>query len=90
MDKPELITTISKNTGMSEDESRKIVDAFVGTIKEGLLRGEKVTISGFGTFSLSKHKAKTFVNPKTNKSHAIPEKFLPQFKAGADFKSRLK
>lgn len=87
MEKPELILEVSKNTGISEDSTTKIVDAFVQTIKEGLLRGEKVTISGFGTFSLSKHKAKIFVNPKTQKTHNIPEKFLPQFKAGSSFKS---
>jgi DNA-binding protein HU-beta len=88
MEKPELITAVAKNTGISEEESLKVVDAFVETIKEGLLRGEKVTISGFGTFLLSKRKAKTFVNPKTKKTHEIPEKSLPQFKAGSSFKSK--
>ncbi len=83
MEKPELVSAISKNTGISEDQTTKIVDAFVETIKEGLLRGEKVTISGFGTFLLSKRKAKTFLNPKTKKLHAIPEKFLPHFRASS-------
>ncbi|MGA2667070.1 MAG: HU family DNA-binding protein [Patescibacteria group bacterium] len=87
MEKPELVAVISKNTGISEDEAIRIIDAFVETIKEGLLRGEKVTISGFGTFLLSKRKAKTFINPKTQRAHEIPEKFLPHFKAGSDFRA---
>ncbi len=86
MEQSELVTEVSKQTGISEGETEKILDSFVETIKEGLTRGEKVTIAGFGTFSLAKRKAREFVNPKTQKIHNIPEKVLPFFKAGTNFK----
>jgi len=86
MEQEELISEVAKESGTSEGETSKIIDAFIGTIKEGLTRGEKVTIAGFGTFSLAKRKAREFLNPKTRQIHNIPEKSLPFFKAGRDFK----
>jgi len=85
MQKPELISAVAKEAGVSEEEATKIIDAFVAEIKDGLTKGEKVTISGFGTFLLSRRRAKTFINPRTKQTHQIPEKMLPQFRAGTDF-----
>ncbi len=87
MEKSELINVVSSEAGISELEATKILDAFVNTIKEGLGRGEKVTIAGFGTFSLAKRKAREFVNPKTKQVHNIPAKFLPFFKSKMGLKS---
>jgi len=88
MEKTELIVEVANQAGVSEEETTKILDCFVSTIKEGLSRGEKVTISGFGTFSLAKRKAREFLNPKTRQVHSIPEKFLPFFKAGTNLKRK--
>ena len=87
MEKPELISAVAKAAEISEEDATKIIDAFVTEIKNGLSNGEKVSISGFGTFLLSKRRAKKFINPKTKQIHQIPEKVLPQFRAGSDFKS---
>ncbi len=54
-------------------------------IKDGLNKGERITITGFGTFSLAKRKAREFVNPKTKEVYQIPEKQTPFFKAGSNF-----
>lgn len=89
MEKRELITQVSKKADISEEEATKILDAFIDSIKEGLIKGEKVAISGFGTFSLSSRKATTFLNPKTNQLHDIPERTLPHFKAGEDLQKKL-
>lgn len=86
MDKEALIEAAAQEAGVGREEASKIIDAFFETIKEGLLRGEKVLISGFGTFSLSKRKGRDFVNPKTQKVQTIPEKHLPFFKADRKFK----
>ncbi len=88
MEQQELISEVAKESGISEEEVNKIIEAFIETIKEGLSRGERVTISGFGTFSLAKRKAREFVNPKTRQVHSIPEKFLPFFKAGTKLKGK--
>ncbi|HLB95478.1 MAG TPA: HU family DNA-binding protein [Patescibacteria group bacterium] len=90
MEKDELITQVAQKTGSSIEEVTKILDIFTASIKEGLGRGEKVTIAGFGTFSLSKRKAQTFLNPKTQKAHEVPERVLPHFKAGKDLQNHLK
>ena len=85
MEKQELITKVAQDAGISEDEATKIFDGFIATVKDKLTQGEKVTISGFGTFILSKRKEQTFVNPKTKQVHELPQRFLPRFKAGRGF-----
>lgn len=89
MEQQELISEVAKESGISEEEASKIIEVFIETIKEGLSRGEKVTISGFGTFSLAKRKAREFLNPKTRQVHNIPEKNMPFFKAGRNFRNSI-
>lgn len=89
MEQSQLIAEVAKETGISEEDVSKILGLFIDTIKEGLSRGEKVTISGFGTFSLAKRKAREFLNPKTRQVHNIPEKNMPFFKAGRDFRKQV-
>lgn len=89
MEQQELISEVAKEAGISEEEASKIIEVFIETIKEGLSRGEKVTISGFGTFSLAKRKAREFLNPKTRQIHNIPEKNMPFFKAGRSFRNNI-
>lgn len=84
MEKSELITQTAQQAGVSEEEVAEIIDAFTATIKEGLVRGEKVTIAGFGTFSLAKRKGFAFANPRDQQVHEIPDRHLPHFKAGPD------
>lgn len=85
MDKKEIITEVSEKVDLSKDNVEKIFDTFIDTIKDGLNKGERITISGFGTFSLAKRKAREFVNPKTKEVYQIPEKQTPFFKAGSNF-----
>ena len=90
MEKGQLISEVAKEAGIPEEKASKILDAFITTIKEGLNRGEKVTISGFGTFSLAKRKPMNFLNPKTNKIHEIPERLMPFFRPGRNFQNRVR
>ena len=90
MTKEQLISKVAAEANISEDEAQVIINAFTDQIKEQLIRGEKVTISGFGTFVLSHRKARTFVNPKTGEKHELPERKLPHFKAGAEFKKSIR
>lgn len=89
MEKDELVTQIAQKAEISEAEAKKILEAFTDTIKEGLARGQKVTITGFGTFSLSKRKGLKFVNPKTNAVHEVPERFMPHFKPAREYDNFL-
>lgn len=89
MEKDELISQVVEKSGVSENEVVKILEAFTASIKEGLRRGESVTIAGFGTFSLKNRKASKFLNPKNNQPYEIPERKLPHFKAGQNLKALL-
>lgn len=90
MEKNDLILQVAEKSGVSEEETTKILEAFTDSIKEGLVRGEKVTIAGFGTFSLSKRKALNFLNPKNKQAYDIPERVVPHFKAGKNLQETLK
>lgn len=90
MEKEELIAQVAQKAEISQEDATRILDAFTNSIKEGLVKGEKVTILGFGTFSLRKRKAMTFLNPKTKEQHEIPERFAPHFKAGRNLADSLK
>jgi DNA-binding protein HU-beta len=90
MTKQELVKALSQKTNITEIQAIAVIDAFIDQIKEQLSQGEKVTISGFGSFVLSQHKAKTFVNPKTGIAHELPERVLPHFKAGGVFRRMIK
>jgi DNA-binding protein HU-beta len=90
MTKNELVKVLALRTKISEDQASSVIDAFIDQIKEQLSRGEKVTISGFGSFVISQRKAKTFVNPKTGVAHQLPERVLPHFKAGEVFRRMIK
>lgn len=90
MTKDELIAKVAEKSNITVDEADKVINAFTEQIKEQLSRGEKVTITGFGAFVLSKRGPKIFTNPKTGKKMELPERTLPHFKAGGDFKKNLR
>ncbi len=90
MTQEELISQVANKSGITEEEAQKVINAFTDEIKVQLRRGEKVTISGFGTFVLSQHKAKSFVNPKTGQTQEIPDRVFPHFKAGGNFKKSIR
>lgn len=82
MNKAELINHISEGTHLSKAEAAKALDAFTGAVKKALKRGDKVTLVGFGTYSVGKRNARTGRNPKTGKPIKIPAKKVVKFKAG--------
>jgi len=90
MTKEELVKKVAEKSGISENEALAVINVFTDQIKERLSKGEKVNITGFGTFVLSERKAKTFINPKTGNSHDIPERVLPHFKPSGGFKKSFR
>lgn len=86
----ELIKKVAERSQITQDQALNVINALTEQIKEQLASGEKVTITGFGTFILSQRKAKTFVNPKTGEKVELPERSLPHFKAGGDFKRTIR
>ena len=89
MNKVDIINEVAKAT-CSKAEAGKAVKAFLETIKKALKKGDKVTLIGFGTFSVVKRSARTGRNPQTGKSINIKAKNVPKFKAGKALKASVK
>ena len=84
MNKAELIGAIAEKSGLSKADSKKALDAFVGSVTDTLKAGEKVILVGFGTFSVAERAAREGVNPSTKQKIKIPAKKVAKFKPGAD------
>lgn len=82
MNKSELIESVAKASGLSKAQAGKAVDAFTDSIVKALKKSEKVTLVGFGTFSVVQKKAREGRNPKTGKVIKIAAKKVAKFKAG--------
>lgn len=86
----EFITEISKKTNVSRSVVEKVVKTFQRTVEEQLARKRKVTVSGFGTFDISKRKAREGLNPQNGQKIKIPAMNLPHFRPGARLKKIVK
>ena len=89
MNKADLIEEVAKVT-CSKKEAVLAVDATLAAIKKALKKGDTVTLVGFGTFRVSKRKARTGRNPQTGKVIKIAAKKVPVFKAGKGLKGAVK
>lgn len=83
MNKKQLVEYIAENADISKGDASKALDATLDAVSETLKKGDKVTLVGFGTFSVSKRAARTGRNPKTGDALEIPAKNIAKFKAGS-------
>ncbi len=91
MNKKELIEKMYKKADAdSKAETKRILDAFIDTVESTLKKGDKVSISGFGTFQAKKRKARTGVNPQTGEKMQIPAVRVAKFKAGSGLKRAVR
>ena len=89
MNKTELIAAIAAKTEQPKTQVTATLEAFAKTIGEVLKNEEKVTWTGFGTFSVSKRAARKGRNPKTGKAMKIKASKAPKFKAGKTLKESI-
>ena len=89
MNKSELVAAIAEKSGLSKKNCEAVLDAFVGTIGNALKIGDKVHLTGFGTFEVKERAARTGRNPRTNESIAIPASKQPTFKPGKALKESV-
>lgn len=89
MNKAELIEAIAKDTGMAKTQINEMLSSFTNTVINTLKGGDKVTLVGFGTFSVSKRAARTGINPRTKAPIKIKAKKVPKFKAGKEFSTKV-
>ncbi len=83
MNKGDLIESVATQSGLTKADSARAVDATLDAITGSLMKGEKVTLPGFGTFSTSKRAARTGRNPATGAVIKIKAKTVAKFKAGS-------
>lgn len=84
MNKAELISAIAAQTDLTKVEAKKALDAFINVTSEALKNGERLTLVGFGTFSVSEREARNGRNPRTGEVIQIEAKKVVKFKAGAE------
>ena len=89
MNKAELIDAMAAGSGLSKADSKKALDAFVGATTQALKGGHKISLVGFGSFDISKRKARSGRNPKTGAVIQIKAKNSVRFKAGSDLSSSV-
>ena len=86
MNKADLIDAIAKNTGGSKADAQRNLDATLDVIGKTLKKGDKVSLTGFGTFEVRKRAARTARNPQTGAAIKIKASKAPAFKAGKGLK----
>jgi len=89
MNKAELVSKIADDSGLSKTQSNAALDSFVDAVTKALKSGDKVTLVGFGTFSVSKRNARTGRNPQTGATIKIKAKKVARFKAGKELSAKL-
>lgn len=89
MNKSDLVEAIAKESGLTKADSKKALDAFTTTVGKVLKKGDKISLVGFGTFSVSKRAARTGKNPRTGAAIKIAAKKVAKFKAGSDLSAKV-
>lgn len=90
MTKAELVASIGKEAKISKASAEKALNAFTASVTKALKKGERVALPGFGTFSVTKRKARIGRNPQTGKEIKIPAAKVAKFKAGNLLKNAVK
>jgi DNA-binding protein HU-beta len=90
MTKAELVVAIGKEAKISKAAAEKALNAFSGSVMKALKKGDKLTLTGFGTFSVARRKARMGRNPQTGKEIKIAATRVAKFKPGNLLKSAVK
>ena len=90
MTKADLIAQVAANTEMTKKDADKAVNAMFEALSKALADGEKITISGFGTFEVRERSERIGRDPRTSEEIIIPASKTPAFKAGKALKDAVK
>ena len=90
MNKGDLIKEIAKKAKITNTQATAALDSFIAGVSNSLKKGDKVTLVGFGTFSVAKRAARNGRNPQTGKPIKIAAKKVAKFKAGSELSKKVK
>ena len=89
MNKTDLIAIAAEKTGMTKKDTERILNTAIDAITDSLVKGEKVQLSGFGTFEIKEREARIGRNPRTGEAVEIPATRVPDFKASKALKDSV-
>jgi DNA-binding protein HU-beta len=89
MNKTQLIEAVASDSGLSKTDSARAIESLVDTVTKALKKGDEVSITGFGKFSVVKRAARAGVNPRTGERVKIKASKAPKFSAGATLKQAI-
>jgi len=89
MNKTELISIAAENAGLTKKDTERVLNAAIDAITASLVKGEKVQLSGFGTFETKDREARIGRNPHTKEAIDIPATRVPSFKASKALKDTV-
>lgn len=89
MNKAELISSIAQKSDLSKKDAEKALNAFVESVEDALVRGEKVQLIGFGSFEVRDRAARKGVNPQTKQEIVIEASKAPIFRVGKALKEKV-
>ena len=90
MNKAQLVDEVAGKVGLTKKETNNVLDTITSAITDSLVRKERVTLVGFGTFEVRRRKARRGVNPQTGKTIDVPAKKVAKFKAGKSLRETVK
>ena len=89
MTKEELVTKVAKDAGITKTQASSVLKSMLSSITRALAKGDRVSLVGFGTFSVAKRAARNGRNPATGQPIRIPAANVPKFKAGKKLKGAV-
>ncbi len=89
MTKNSLVDEVAQACGLTKETSETVVTAMFERITEALVKGERVDLRGFGTFSIRDRRPRMARNPKTGASVSLPGRRVPFFKIGKELRARM-
>ncbi|MBJ6726325.1 HU family DNA-binding protein [Geomesophilobacter sediminis] len=89
MNKSELVGAVAEEAGLTKVDAEKAVTGILEALTDCLAQGDKLTLVGFGTFSVAERAARSGQNPQTGKKIEIPASVTPKFKPGNTLKSLI-
>ncbi|MFW6298560.1 MAG: HU family DNA-binding protein [Bacillota bacterium] len=90
MNKTELVAKVADASGLTKKDAEAALSATLNAIQESLEKGDKVVLTGFGTFEVRERKPRVGHNPRTGDSISIPAQKSPAFKAGKVLKEAVR
>jgi len=89
MNKTELIDAMAADAGITKAAAKKALESFLGNVEKSLKKGNRVSLVGFGSWSVSERSAREGRNPQTGKTIKIAAKNVVKFKAGAELSTAV-